>query len=33
MCEQRAACCKGHLIVEAEEVDVLREPRLVLKQA
>jgi len=27
-CEQCAACCKGHLIVEAYDLDVLREPHL-----
>ena len=26
-CDQCGACCKGHLIVEAYELDVLREPR------
>jgi len=25
VCDQCAACCKGHLIVEAEELDVLRD--------
>jgi Fe-S-cluster containining protein len=28
-CDRCGACCKGHLIVEAYEVDVLREPRLI----
>ena len=28
-CDQCGACCKGHLIVEADELDVLREPRLI----
>lgn len=27
-CDQCGACCKGHLIVEAYELDLLREPRL-----
>lgn len=27
-CEQCGSCCKGHLIVEAYNLDVLREPRL-----
>jgi len=27
-CDQCGACCKGHLIVEAYELDVLREPHL-----
>ena len=27
-CDQCGACCKGHLIVEAYDLDVLREPRL-----
>jgi len=27
-CDQCGACCKGHLIVEAYELDVLREPNL-----
>ena len=27
-CEQCGSCCKGHLIVEAYELDVLREPHL-----
>ena len=26
-CDQCGACCRGHLIVEADELDVLREPR------
>ena len=28
-CDKCGACCAGHLIVEAYELDVLREPRLV----
>ena len=28
-CDQCGACCKGHLLVEAYEIDVLREPRLI----
>jgi Fe-S-cluster containining protein len=28
-CDQCGACCEGHLIVEADEIDVLREPRLI----
>ena len=28
-CDQCGACCKGHLIVEAYDLDILREPRLV----
>lgn len=28
-CDQCGACCKGNLIVEAEELDLLREPRLI----
>jgi len=28
-CDQCGACCQGHLIVEADEIDVLREPRLI----
>jgi Fe-S-cluster containining protein len=27
-CDQCGACCQGHLIVEAELLDFLREPRL-----
>jgi Fe-S-cluster containining protein len=27
-CNQCGACCKGHLIVEAYDLDVLREPHL-----
>jgi len=27
-CEQCGACCKGHLLVEAYDLDVLREPHL-----
>lgn len=29
LCDHCGACCKGHLIVEADDVDVLREPRLI----
>lgn len=28
-CDQCGSCCKGHLVVEAYEIDVLREPRLI----
>jgi Fe-S-cluster containining protein len=28
-CDRCGACCKGHLVVEAYEIDVLREPRLI----
>ena len=28
-CDQCGACCSGKLIVQAEELDVLREPRLI----
>ena len=28
-CDQCGACCKGHLIVETDELDILREPRLI----
>ena len=28
-CDKCGACCKGHLIVEAFELDVLREPRII----
>lgn len=28
-CDQCGACCRGHLLVEAYEVDVRREPRLI----
>ncbi len=28
-CDCCGACCKGHLIVEADELDLLREPRLI----
>lgn len=28
-CDSCGACCKGHLIVECDEIDVLREPRLI----
>ena len=27
-CDQCGACCKGHLIVEAYDLDLLREPHL-----
>lgn len=27
-CDKCGACCKGHLIVEAYEIDAIREPRL-----
>lgn len=27
-CDQCGACCRGHLIVEAYDLDVLREPHL-----
>ncbi len=27
-CDKCGACCKGYLIVEADEIDLLREPRL-----
>lgn len=27
-CDQCGACCQGTLIVEADEIDLLREPRL-----
>jgi Fe-S-cluster containining protein len=27
-CDQCGACCKGHLIVEADDLDVMREPKL-----
>jgi Fe-S-cluster containining protein len=29
VCDNCGACCKGHLIVEVEELDILREPRLI----
>lgn len=29
VCDQCGACCKGHLIVGAESLDVIREPRLI----
>lgn len=29
VCDQCGVCCQGHLIVEADSIDVLREPRLV----
>lgn len=28
-CDKCGACCKGHLIVEADDIDVPREPRLI----
>jgi Fe-S-cluster containining protein len=28
-CDKCGACCNGSLIVEADEIDVLREPRLI----
>jgi Fe-S-cluster containining protein len=28
-CDKCGACCKGHLIVECDSIDVLREPRLI----
>jgi len=28
-CDSCGACCKGHLIVEADDLDVMREPRLI----
>lgn len=28
-CDKCGACCKGSLIVEVEDLDVLREPRLI----
>ena len=28
-CDKCGACCKGHLIVEADDLDVMREPRLI----
>ena len=28
-CDQCGACCRGFLIVEVDELDVLREPRLI----
>jgi Fe-S-cluster containining protein len=28
-CDKCGACCKGSLIVEADELDVMREPRLI----
>jgi len=28
-CDKCGACCQGYLIVEADELDVLREPRLI----
>jgi len=28
-CDQCGACCKGHLIVETDALDILREPRLI----
>jgi Fe-S-cluster containining protein len=29
VCDQSGACCKGHVMVECDELDVLREPRLI----
>jgi Fe-S-cluster containining protein len=29
VCDNCGACCKGHLIVEVEDIDILREPRLI----
>ena len=28
-CDSCGACCKGHLLIECDEIDVLREPRLI----
>jgi len=28
-CDKCGACCKGSLIVEADDLDVLREPRII----
>jgi Fe-S-cluster containining protein len=28
-CDQCGACCQAHLIIEADELDLLREPRLI----
>jgi Fe-S-cluster containining protein len=28
-CDKCGACCKGSLIVEADDIDVMREPRLI----
>lgn len=28
-CDQCRACCKGSLIIEADDLDVMREPRLI----
>lgn len=28
-CDQCGACCKGSLIIEADDLDVMREPRLI----
>jgi len=28
-CDRCGACCKGHLLVEAEAIDVIREPRVI----
>ena len=28
-CDKCGACCRGNLLVEAYELDVLREPRLI----
>lgn len=29
VCDECGACCKGHLIVEVEDLDIIREPRLI----
>ncbi|MGC3971608.1 MAG: YkgJ family cysteine cluster protein [Pirellulales bacterium] len=29
VCDNCGACCKGHLIVEVEDLDIMREPRLI----
>jgi Fe-S-cluster containining protein len=29
VCDNCGACCTGHLIVEVEELDIIREPRLI----
>ena len=29
VCDECGACCKGHLIVEVEDIDILRERRLI----
>ena len=28
-CDKCGACCQGHLIVQADDLDVMREPRLI----